>query len=148
MKQLGWKVGIAVVGMAAGMVLAQGPGYGPGRGWMAGYGPGPGMMAGSGYGYGPRASLSRLDLSDEQRDRISALQDQHRRDNWNRMSEMRAEQLKLRGLYRSDSSDTNAIAEQQKKVDALRRQMFDSQLAARNEIDAVLTPEQRKQLGR
>jgi Spy/CpxP family protein refolding chaperone len=61
------------------------------------------------------------------------------------MGRMRAEQFKLRGLYSADSVDPQAFAEQQKKVDDLRRQMIVSRLETRKQVEAVLTPEQRKQ---
>ena len=42
--------------------------------------------------------------------------------------------------------DADKIAEQQKKVDELRRQMLKSRVEAHNQIAALLTPEQRKEL--
>jgi Spy/CpxP family protein refolding chaperone len=112
-------------------------GYGPG---MMGGGYGPGMMQGGGGLFG----LSNL--SDEQRDKIVAIQEESRRKNWDIMGQMRTEQFKLRGMYYGDKVDANAIVEQQKKVDELRRQMIKSHVDARNQIAALLTPEQRKQL--
>jgi Spy/CpxP family protein refolding chaperone len=61
------------------------------------------------------------------------------------MGQMRSEQFKLRQMYYSDKIDSAAVAEQQKKVDELRRQVLKSQVEARNQVAAVLTPEQRKQ---
>jgi Spy/CpxP family protein refolding chaperone len=58
---------------------------------------------------------------------------------------MRAEQFKLRSMYNADSVEPQAFAEQQKKVDDLRREMLVSRLEARKQIEGVLTPEQRKQ---
>lgn len=117
-----------------------GPGYGPGtmHGYGGGPGYGPGMM---GRGYGPGA----LNLTDEQRDKIAAIQEDVRAKNWDTMGKMRSEQFKLRRMYNADNLDAKAIGEQQKKVDDLRRQMLTSQLETRKHIDAVLTPEQRKQ---
>lgn len=108
-------VGVAALAFAA-IALAQGPGYGPGM------------------GYGPRASL---DLSDEQRTTIAALQEEHRAKNWQAMGELRAEQFKLRDMYAA-RADAGAIAEQQKKVDGLREQMFQRRNEMRREMDAVL----------
>lgn len=129
--------------------LAQGPGYGYGPGMMGGGGYGPGMMGGygpQGQGYGPRgAGLAALNLTDEQRDKILAIQEDNRGKNWGTMGQMRSEMFKLRRMYNSDKVDPNALAEQQKKVDELRRQMLKSQAEARNQMLAVLTPEQKKQ---
>jgi Spy/CpxP family protein refolding chaperone len=118
-------------------------GYGPGMmggnggGMMGGYGGGMG-----GYG-GPMAALN---LTDEQQDKLFALQEANRKKNWDTMSNMRSETFKLRRMYNADSVDSKALLEQQKKVDDLRRQMLASRLDTRKQMESVLTPEQRKQL--
>jgi Spy/CpxP family protein refolding chaperone len=109
---------------------------------MGGYGPGPGYGR---RGYGPGGGLAALNLSDEQRDKIAAIQEENRKKNWDRMGQMRSEQFKLRRMYYADKVDPAAVAEQQKKVDDLRRQLIQSRVEARNQVQAVLTPEQRKQ---
>ncbi len=141
--------GLFALGLAAATVsaaFAQGPGYGPG------YGPGPGMMGGygggPGYGrgvYGAGGLLNLPGLSDEQRDKIASIQEENRKKNWDKTGQMRAEQFKLRRMYYADKIDPAAVAEQQKKVDDLRRQMIQSRAEAYNQITAILTPEQRKQ---
>jgi Spy/CpxP family protein refolding chaperone len=142
----------AALGAAATLALAQGPGYGPGMMGGYGYGPGgygPGMMRGYGYGSGMMGggygSLSALNLTSEQTDKVLAIQEENRSRNWGTMGEMRTEMFKLRQMYYSDKLDANAYADQQKKVDELRRQILKSQLEARKQIEAILTPEQRKQ---
>jgi Spy/CpxP family protein refolding chaperone len=90
--------------------------------------------------------LAALNLSDEQRTKVLAIQEEHRKKNWATMGEMRAEQYKLRSLYGTDKLDANKLVEQQKKVDALRQQMLKSRVETHNQVAAVLTPEQRKQL--
>ena len=110
-------------------------------GMMGGYGPG----YGGGRGFGPGGGLAALDLSSEQRDKIAVIQEENRRKNWDAMGQMRAEEFKLRQMFNADKVDSNAVAEQQKKVDELRRQMLKSRVDARNQIAAILTPEQRKQ---
>jgi Spy/CpxP family protein refolding chaperone len=153
---------------AAGAVMAQG--YGPGGGYGpsmmgGGYGPGmmgggygPGMMGGGGYGpgmmggHGPGGGmmgfgpLGALDLKDDQRDKIFAIQEEARTKNFGTMTQMRAEQYKMAKMYNAEKADPKLIGEQQKKVDELRRQMIQSRVETRNEIEAVLTPEQKKQL--
>jgi Spy/CpxP family protein refolding chaperone len=155
--------GLLALGLAAAAaVYAQGgPGYGPGAGYgpgmmggygggpgmMGGYGPGPGMMGGYGPGWGGPSggATAALNLTDEQREKVLAIQEENRRKNWDTMGKMRAEQFKLRSLYNADSVDPQAFAEQQKKVDELRRAMLVSRLETRKQVEAVLTPEQRKQ---
>ena len=136
-------IGAITLGLlAAGAAGAQpGPGYGQGPGY------GPGMMGGYGPGWGGPSggATAALNLTDEQREKVLAIQEENRRKNWDTMGKMRAEQFKLRSLYNADSVDPQAFAEQQKKVDELRRAMLVSRLETRKQVEAVLTPEQRKQ---
>jgi len=132
-------------GMGPGMMGGYGSGMGPGM--MGGYGPGQGMMGG-GYGPGWGASggaTAALNLTDEQQQKVLAIQEENRRKNWDKMGQMRAEQFKLRSMYNADSIDPQAFAEQQKKVDDLRREMLVSRLETRKQVEAVLTPQQRQQ---
>jgi Spy/CpxP family protein refolding chaperone len=138
---------------AVAAAFAQGPGPGYGPGMMGGYGYGPGMMGGYGYGPGMMGGYGRgpggfgaLDLSGEQRDKIAAIQEENRRKNWDTMGQLRSEQFKLRQMYQADKIDSAAVSEQQKKVDELRRQLLKSRVDARNQVSAILTPEQRKHL--
>jgi Spy/CpxP family protein refolding chaperone len=161
------KAGLFALGLAGAVAAAfaqgpgpgYGPGYGPGPGMMGdrpgmmgGYGYGPGMMGGYGYGpgmmggYGRGGGLVALDLSSEQREKIAAIQEENRRKNWNTMGQLRSEQFKLGQMYSADKIDSAAVSEQQKKVDELRRELLKSRLDARNQVAAVLTPEQRKHL--
>ena len=161
-------IAVAVGLAAAGAVMAQG--YGPGVG--GGYGPGMmgggyghgmmgggyghGMMGGGyghgmmGGGYGPGmmgyGPLSALDLKDDQRDKIFAIQEEARSKNFGTMTQIRAEQYKLAKMYNAEKADPKAIGEEQKKVDELRRQIIQSHVETRNRVEAVLTQEQKKQL--
>ena len=139
-------VGTALA-LASTLAAAQGYGYGPGMMGQGMMGQGQGMMGqgmmAQGMGGGVAAALS---LSDEQRAKVLAIQEEHRKKNWATMGEVRAEQFKLRSMYGTDSLDANKVVEQQKKVDALRQQMLRSRVETHNQIAAVLTPEQRKQL--
>lgn len=133
-------IGLAAAGVAGaqGYGPHAGGGYGPGM--MSGYGPG--MMSGYGRGGDP---LAALDLKDDQREKILALHEQSHSKNWGTMGQLRSEQFKLRRLYDADKVDAKAVAEQQKKVDDLRRQLQQSRIEMHNQVLAILTPEQRKQ---
>jgi len=121
-------------------MMGGGPGYGPGRGY------GPGGGCGPGGGFGPAAAmLESLNLTDEQFDKIQAMQEENRQKNWAAMGQLRAEMFKLRRMYYADKVDANAATEQQKKVDELRRQLLKSRIERRNQVEALLTPEQRAQ---
>lgn len=128
-------------------MMGGGPGYGPGRGYGPGAGYGPrGGGFGPGGGYSPGAAmLESLKLSDEQRDKIQALQEENRQRNWAAMGQMRTEMFKLRRMFSADKVDANAVAEQQKKIDELRLQVLKSRVESHNQVEALLTPEQRKQ---
>ena len=124
--------------VAAGAAMAQ-----PGQGYGRGPGYGPGMMGGGGYG--PGGGIAALDLTPEQQQKVLAIQEENRRKNWDTMGKMRAEQFRLRSLYNADDVDAKAYAEQQRKLDDLRREMMVSRFETRKQIEGVLTPEQRQQ---
>lgn len=123
---------------------------GPGMmGGYGGWGAGPGMMGGyGGWGGGPRLgpALAQLDLSADQQQKIAAIHEDVRRKNWDTMGSLHAERYRLANLYRADPSDPNAIADEEKKVDDLRRTLVKAHVEADNQIRAVLTPEQRTKL--
>ena len=156
------KIGLLAAAIAASGALAQGGpppgagtgGYGPG---MMGGGYGPGMMGGYGPGMmggmnargmgGPGiGGYAALDLTDEQRQKLAALGEQARGSAWDAMGKLRSEQFKLRELLRADPVNVSAVIDQQAKDDELRRQVLKSRVEARNEMAAVLTPEQRRKL--
>ena len=132
-------------GMGPGMMGGYGPGYGHGQGqgygpgYGPGYGMGPGMMGGYGYG---------LDLSAEQRAKISEIQQEVAQKRWDLMG-----RLHQQGGPMAEAFGPGPIDEQsaRKAYDAMadaHKQMFDLSLQARKRIEAVLTSEQREQLQR
>jgi len=120
-----------------------GPGMmGPGMMGPGMMGPGmmgPGMMGGQA---GP------LNLTDEQQNKIAAIQEDISRKHWELMGQMHDEQFKLQQFYSGPTRDQTAINEGYKRISTLRRAMYDSMVDARKRIDAVLTPEQRNQMRR
>lgn len=150
---------LAVGAMAIALAVpafGQGPGFGPGYGYGPGMmGPGYGYGAGMGFGHGPGYGMMRgynaglleaLDLTDEQRDKILSIQEDMRAKNWSTMGKMRSETFRLQRMYAAESVDANALADQQKKVDELRRELLKAHVESRKQIESVLTPEQKKQL--
>lgn len=140
---------LVAAGSAAGVALAQGPGYWHGPGGGPGYGPGtgPGMM------HGRRAGAMRdrwqrmahaLGLSEDQRAKVGRIFEDTRRKNWDVLGQIRSERFKLREMVRGDKVDPDAAVEQKRKVDDLKRQVMRSRLEARNQVLALLTPEQRE----
>ena len=144
-------------GMGPGMM---GGGYGPGMmGGYGGYGMGPGMMGGyggmgmmgGGYGMGPGmmmgyGALNGLDLSDEQRAKIDKIFDAERKQHWSVMGKMMDEQNKLRDLYAQETPDPKKVGAVYGEIAKLRQQMIETHVQASNEMQQVLTKEQREQL--
>lgn len=130
-------------GMGPGMMGGFGPGGGMGPGMMGGYGMGPGMMS----GYGP-GGYGALNLSDEQRKQISAVQDEFSRKQWDLMGKMHEQRFKFHDFGSSAPSDDAAARKAYQAVSEAHKAMFENSLEARKRIDAVLTDEQRKQLRR
>lgn len=131
-----------------------GPGYGRGMGPV--YGPqgagprGPGMMQGrQGFGGGPGAGRWQrmaqvLGLSEDQRAKIGRIFEDTRRGNWDVIGQIRSEGFKLREMSRADKVDPDAMVAQKKRVDDLQLKVMRARLEARNQVFALLTPEQRE----
>ena len=139
MKSPALKLIVVALAVTAGSAFAQGYGYGPGMGGRGmGYGPHMGYGPGMGYGRGGWGPGAGAGLTDEQRAKVAALQESHRERNWQAMGELRKEQFKLRELQASAKPDAKAIAQQEKKVDALREQMFKQRNDMRREMQALI----------
>ena len=131
----GYGPGMMGQGMGPGMM-----GYG-----MMGQGMGPGMMGGMMYGANPYVSL---DLSAEQRAKISAIQEELWRKRWNLMGKMHEERYHMYQLMSGVVTDEAAARKAYQAMADAHKQMFDAMLDARKHIDALLTKEQREQLRR
>jgi len=110
---------------------------------MMGMGSGAGPMMGGYQGMGP---VGLLDLNDEQRAKVNKIHDDLRRQHWETLGKIMDEQAKLRDLYGADKRDTQAILKVHEQIDQLRRKMTEAHLKAENQMEAVLTKEQREQL--
>ncbi len=147
-------------GMGPGMMGGYGGGYGMGPGMMGGYGGygmGPGMMGGygGGYGMGPGmmggygpAFAGALNLSDEQREKITRIQEDVSTKHWELMGKMREQQFKLRELLASGKADDAAVGKAYKHLEELRQQMWTAAQDAQKQVEASLTKSQREQLQR
>ncbi len=92
------------------------------------YGPG------GGYGY------SGLNLTDEQRTKIAAIEEEVAKRQWDLMDKMHDQHY---DLWRGDESASRKAYE---VMSSARKAMFETSLEARKRIESVLTDEQRKQL--
>lgn len=128
-------------GMGPGMMYGYGPGYGMGPGMMGGYG-GYGMGHGMMYGYGPGYGTA-LNLSDDQRSKITKIQQGLRSKQWELMGKIQDEYA-----AQAEASDDAAASKAEDRVAELQQQMLSNATTARKQMDAVLTPAQRQQLRR
>lgn len=113
-------------------------------------GMGPGMMGGYGPGYGMGPGMMgwrnyrELNLSADQKSKISQIRQEMRTKQWAIMGEMMDAQDNLQDLYDVDKQDASAINKQYKEIEDLRRQMVDNSVDAHNRINSILTKEQRE----
>jgi len=113
-------------------------GYGPG-----GYGMGPGMMG----GYGP-GGYGGLNLSDEQRAKIAAIQQEVSRKQWDLIGKMHEQGYHMDQFNAPGTVDESAARKAYQVMSDAHKAMFETMLESRKRIDAVLTNEQREQLRR
>ncbi len=129
-------------GMGPGMMGGSGGyGMGMGPGMMGGYGMGPGMMGDHGGRWGWYAELG---LTADQRAKIEQIHRDLRTKNWALMGKMMDARYKLADLYDADKLDAAAIKAQYKEIEDLRLQMVDAAVDAHNQVDALLTKEQKE----
>lgn len=115
--------------------------YGYGYGMLGGP-----MMSGpimGGLGMGP---LLAVDLTAEQQAKITGIQDETRKKQWEIMGKMMDEMIKLRGLYAAPRSDNQAIDSTYKRMSELRQQAFEAAIEAHKRMEAVLTEKQKEKL--
>jgi len=116
-------------------------GQGMGPGMMGGYGGGHGMMGG--YGMGPYAML---DLSDDQRSKINKIHDAERKQHWAIMGKMMDVENKQRDLLAQSEPDPKKVGAAYAEMAKLRQQMLESHVQANNDMQKLLTKEQREQM--
>lgn len=128
--------------MGAGM-QGQGMRHGPGmgRGMMGMHGEGAGAMGGAGW-----AALEKLNLSDEQRTKITTIRRDLQRKNHALMGSMHEIRWQAEDARKSAELDEAAARKRYDAGAAVRKQMFEARLEAHKQVQDVLTKEQREQL--
>jgi Spy/CpxP family protein refolding chaperone len=146
-------MGPGMMGGGYGHMGMMGGGYGGmmGPGMMGGgYGGmmGPGMMGG-GYGHMGMMGgygMGMLDLTADQQAKINKIFDDKRKQHWAIMGKMMEEQNKLRDLSNVDKPDPKKIGAVYAEIAKLQQQMIESHVQATNQMQDILTKEQRDQL--
>ena len=141
-------------GMGPGMGQPDCPMMGQGMGGMGGKGMrhGQGGMHGGGMmgddmARGPGlAAIEALDLTPEQRAKVTELRREVQRRNHALMGSMREIRWKGQDLRSAPELDAAAARKLYDEGAAVRKQMFESRLEARAKAEALLTKEQREQL--
>lgn len=135
-------------GMGHGMMGGSGGASGMGHGMMAGPGGAAGMAHGMMWGgYGGDA-LASLALSAEQRQQIEKIQGEAARSRWQQMQAMREQRQQMMGGFGPGLLDEAAARQAFDAMQSAQKSMLELSLSARKRIEAVLTPQQREQLGR
>lgn len=96
-------------------------------------------------GLGP---LDQLDLSRQQLGAVRVINDELRDRQSNLSRRLAAEQEKLRALYDAPERDRSKIEKEYRRIDQLRREMFESSVNAQDRIEAQLSVQQRQRLHR
>jgi len=104
-----------------------------------------GNMMGGGH-MGRMGKFKGLDLSDEQKAKMSEIRYKLRKKHWEIMGPMIDQQAALHKAYAGDRPDPAAVGAVYGKIFDLKRQMIEARLTAKNSSMDVLTEEQRAQM--
>lgn len=121
-------------------------GYGPGGYGPVGYGPRGGQGAWMMGAAGPRG-YAGLNLTDEQRGKIEAIQAEFSSKQGELMEKMHVQRSALYGADASARPDDATARKIYEGMSETRKAMFENRLEMGKRIDAVLTDEQRGQRG-
>lgn len=107
---------------------------------------GPGSGKGRGYGSCQGAGLERLNLTDDQKAKVEALQGANDKATKPLREKIFDKSVELRKLWLQANPDKDKITAAQQELRTLRNEMEDKVTALRLEIRKVLTPEQNEKL--
>ncbi len=90
--------------------------------------------------------LMGLGLDDKQKDALQALRSRTMKEMIKKSADEKIADIELQDLLAKDSVDMKAVETAVKKRESLKTEMFLAHIRAHEEMKAILTPEQRKQL--
>ena len=90
--------------------------------------------------------LHRLNLSQDQRDKVSAILHKAQMENWKTRGEIMDAQYKMRVLYRADQPDPRKVGDVYSQIAKYKREILETHVRAHNEIWNLLTKEQQEQV--
>ncbi len=85
-----------------------------------------------------------LDLTEKQKDAIKEISSRAMKETIKKRADLEIAGVELRELLHKDSVDMGAVEAKLKKTESMRTDLRLSHIKAREEIKALLTPEQRK----
>lgn len=129
---------LALVILAAGAALAQGPGQGAGMGARKG--------AGKGEGFRLERLAAHLDLTAEQQEAIGSLHEQNRTQAIPLRKKMMRLRNELKGEMLKDSPSSKTVLSLNEKIGQLKTQLKANRLKTQLAVREQLTPEQRDQM--
>jgi Spy/CpxP family protein refolding chaperone len=106
---------------------------------------GPGLGSGTIAGIN-QAALATLNMTEEQRGKVTEIQRGLQRIQWGLMASLRELRWKHQDALNARELDPEAARKRFEAMVAIRREMFEAGLDARLRIEAVLTKEQREEL--
>jgi Spy/CpxP family protein refolding chaperone len=90
--------------------------------------------------------LMALGLDDKQKDAVKALRSKTMKDMIKRMADKQVAAIELKDLLDKDPVNMKSVETSVKKNESLKADMFLAHIKAHEELKAILTPDQRKQL--
>jgi periplasmic protein CpxP/Spy len=128
------RAALAVVAMVAALSIVTGTGWAQSRGNRGGHGQ---------DGRGIRAVLAKLDLTQEQKDKVKQIAEDAKPAVREARGRMQADREAMRALMESSSPDPTALGNAMLKVKASRTAMQAEMKKMKDATVAVLSPEQR-----
>jgi protein CpxP len=139
---------VTVLAMAASPAFAgKGKKKGSGRGFRDGTGEIEGReKRGKGFHDKGMRGLSRLDLTAEQKTRIEAIREDHRKSTETLKKQVRDLKEQMRGLWQATTPDEGAILSLHRQIHKIKGELAEYRIQMRIDMLAILTPEQRAEM--
>ena len=128
---------MAVMLLSVSYAFAQAPGVGRGPGACPG-----GPHCGKGSGWESRDQDKALNLTPEQKSKLSEMRSKFRNENAQLIGALVTKKIELQSLWSNPKADDKAIQDKAKEVRDLQNQMKEKAVQMRLEARKILTPEQ------
>ncbi|MFO7858409.1 MAG: Spy/CpxP family protein refolding chaperone [Ectothiorhodospiraceae bacterium] len=109
-------------------------------------GSGMGMMQGGRMGMPDMAALNALDLDDEQRSELLDIRSTYRKEHMDRIAEMMDLRDEMQVTMAGERPDPDRVEELHSRIASIHGEMMANRIRLQNDIDDVLTDEQRQHM--